>query len=47
MPALRDVVRRDVEDSDRRHVLSDLEQLRLVLREEGQYEGLVLDSMTF
>jgi hypothetical protein len=47
MPALRDVVRRDVEHGDRRHVLNDLEQLRPVLREEGQDEGLVLDCMDF
>jgi hypothetical protein len=38
---LRDVVRRHVEHGDRRHVLSDLEKLRLVLREESQDEGLV------
>jgi hypothetical protein len=35
------------EHGDRRHVLNDLEQLRPVLREEGQDEGLVLDCMDF
>jgi hypothetical protein len=39
MPALRDLVRRDVEHGDRRQVLNDLDQLRLVLREEGQDEA--------
>jgi hypothetical protein len=35
------------EHGDRRHILNDLEQLRPVLREEGQDESLVLDYMYF
>lgn len=35
------------EHGDRTHILNDLEQLRPVLREKGQDEGLILDYMDF
>jgi hypothetical protein len=49
LAALRDVVLRELDENggNRERVLNDLEELRLVLREAGQDEDLVLDMMDF
>ena len=47
LTALVSTVRRELQHADRRQVLNDLEQLRLVLREEGRDEDVVLDVMDF
>jgi hypothetical protein len=49
LPALKDVVRKELDESggDRQRVLNDLEEVRLVLREQGEDEDLVLDTMDF
>jgi hypothetical protein len=47
--ALRSTVADELREhgDDRRRVLNDLEELRLVLREEGRDEDVVLDVMDF
>lgn len=47
LAALRSTVDEELRHHDRERVLNDLEELRLVLREEGRDEDTVLDVMDF